>query len=223
MNGLPAVHYGTEDGVAVVTLDDGKANALSLAVVAALDEAVTRAEEEADALLLVGRPGCFSAGFDLATMRAGDEEREALIERGVALFRRLFLLELPVVAACTGHALAAGAVLLLVADKRLGAEGPFKLGLNEVAIGFSLTAATLTLARYRMPPSAFDAVLLGEVCGPAEAVRRGFLDVTLPPEQVVDEASALAHELASLDRTALGQTKRRARLPVVREGEASTD
>jgi enoyl-CoA hydratase len=113
------------------------------------------------------------------------------------------------VAACTGHALAAGALLLLVADRRIGADGPFKIGLNEVAIGMGLPIFGVEFARYRMPPSAFDSALLGKVFAPADAVRAGYLDRT--SANVVDDAMAEAQRLSALRTGAVNHTKQLAR------------
>src|SRR5262245_23859536 len=116
-----------DDGVAVLQLDDGKANALSPAMIAAIEAALDRAEKEARAVLLLGRDGRFCAGFDLSVMRSGVEPMRALVTAGADLLMHLALHPLPIVVGCTGHALAAGALLLLAADARTGARGEFKI------------------------------------------------------------------------------------------------
>src|SRR5713101_2236105 len=128
------VRYRLEEKVAVIEMDDGKVNAISHSVIEALD----RAEREAKAIVLSGRAGRFSGGFDLGVMRGGAEQARALVGKGAELALRLYGFSLPVVIACTGHAIAMGAVLLLSGDTRLGAEGDFKIGLNEVSIGLAL-------------------------------------------------------------------------------------
>jgi enoyl-CoA hydratase len=197
--------------VAVITIDDGKANAYSHEVLASIHDALDRAEKEATAVLLVGRPGRFSAGFDLSVMSSGNEPMRALVTAGAELLLRVFTYPSPVVVACTGHALAAGGLMLLVGDRRVGAQGPFKIGLNEVAIGMPLPIFAVELARYRMPPSAFDSVVLGEVFDPDGAVTAGFLDRVVAPEDVVAEATADAHRLAALRTGAVKGTKHNAR------------
>ncbi|MEO8602403.1 MAG: crotonase/enoyl-CoA hydratase family protein, partial [bacterium] len=141
------VRYERRDSLALITLDDGKANALSPAVVAAANAAFDRAEAEAvSAVVLSGRAGRFSAGFDLSVMTAGLEALFSLVKSGAELALRLYLFPRPVVIACTGHALAAGAVLLCAADRRIGTAGEFKIGLNEVAIQLPLPVFALELA-----------------------------------------------------------------------------
>jgi len=206
-----SVQYELDGAVAVVTVDDGKANAYTHELLAELVDALDRAEREARAVLLSGRPGRFSAGFDLATMTAGVEPMRALMLDGGRAILRLFASPLPVVVACTGHALAAGALVLLAGDHRVGAQGEFRIGLNEVAIGLALPDFAVELARYRMPPSRFDAVLLGDVVDPDGAVASGFLDRVVAPDALVEEARAAAARYAELDPTAVRETKRRAR------------
>src|SRR5512146_236246 len=121
--------------IAVVEMDDGKANALSAEMIDALLAALTRAEGEAKAMVLAGRPERFCAGFDLRVMMSGPEQATALLKRGSELLLRLYDAKIPLVIACTGHALAGGALVVLTGDLRIGAQGPFKIGLNEVSIG----------------------------------------------------------------------------------------
>ena len=203
--------YRLDGALAVLTLDDGKANAYSHAVLEALQGGLDRAEKEATGVLLAGRPGRFSAGFDLSVMTAGDEPMRGLVTAGAELLLRMFTFPMPVVVACTGHALAAGALVLLVADARIGAEGEFKIGLNEVAIGMGLPRFAIELARYRMPPSTFDSALLGRTFDPAGAVGAGYLDRVVPADELLASATAEAQALAALRTGAVAHSKRLAR------------
>lgn len=203
--------YRLDGTVAVLTFDDGKANAYSHDALAAIGDGLDRAQSEATTVVLAGRPGRFSAGFDLSVMTAGDEPMRALVTEGAELMLRVFTFPMPVVAACTGHALAAGALVLLSCDVRIGADGPFKVGLNEVAIGMGLPHFAVELARYRMPSSAFDSVVLGRTFDPAGAVAAGYLDRVVAADEVVASALADAQGLAGLSRGAVAHTKRLAR------------
>ena len=144
------VRYELRDGIAVITMDDGKANALSHEVIDALHACLDRAEREARAVLLTGREKRLSGGFDLTVMISSPEATRNLVTAGAELMLRLYTFPRPVVVACTGHALAAGAILLLVADARIGAAGEFKIGLNEVAIQMTLPIFAMELARDRL-------------------------------------------------------------------------
>ncbi len=208
--------YRLIDGVAVVTLDDGKANAISGTLLEGLHEALDRAEEEARAVVIVGREGRFSAGFDLAAMTASAESMRTLVVDGARLLMRLYGLALPTVAACTGHALAAGALVLLSADHRVGADGSFKIGLNEVSIGMALPMFAVELARERLTPTLFGpATLHSRIYEPGQAVSAGYLDRVVPAEEVLDTALADAQRLAELRTGAYARTKLVARQGVI--------
>lgn len=216
--------YSLDGSVAVLVLDDGKANAYSHAALDAIGSGFDKAAADgAAAVVLAGRPGRFSAGFELSTMTASLDGMRALVGAGARLMMRTFTFPVPVVAACTGHALAAGALVLLSCDVRVGAEGDYKLGLNEVAIGMGLPHFAVELARYRMPPSAFDSIVLGRVFDPAAAVGAGFLDRTVALDDVVASAVEEATQLAALNSGAVAHTKRLARGPLAEEILARLD
>ena len=208
----PAVSYELDGEVAIVRLDDGKVNTIPPATVEALVEALDRAESEANALLLVGRDGKLSAGFDLEVMTSGVEQMRALVGSGARLLMRLYGSPLPVVVACTGHALAMGALLLLAADTRIGPDAPAKIGLNEVAIGMGLPVFAVELAHDRLDPRWFTAsVIQGRVFDPAGAVTAGYLDRLVAADQVAAVALDEARSLSGLRRGAVRETKTRAR------------
>jgi enoyl-CoA hydratase len=207
------VSYSLEDRVAVLRVDDGKANAFSFALIDALHAALDRAEKEAGAVAWIGRPERFSGGFDLAVMRSGDTGAIArLVQAGGKLALRCYEHPLPIAIGCTGHALAMGAVALLAVDLRIGAAGDCKVGLNEVAIGLTLPTFATELAHERLSPRYLQrATGLAEVYDGAGAVEAGFLDRAVPPGQVEAVTIAEAGKLAQLDATAHAATKRRIR------------
>jgi len=198
------------DDVVVVHLDDGKANALSAEVIAAIADALDHAEADdtIGALVLHGRPGKFCAGFDLSVMRSGDVGAVVgLVSDGGELVRRLYGSPVPVVAACTGHALAAGALLLLGCDVRVGADVDCKIGLNEVAIGMVLPGWALTIADDRLSRRHLQRVVVhAVVTGAAGAVDSGFLDEMVPEAEVLPVAVEHARRLAALSGRAYAGT-----------------
>ncbi len=203
-----SVRYELRDRVAIITLDDGRANAFSSAVVAALDAARVRAEEEAGAVLIVGREGRFSAGFDLKEMMAGADSARGLVTAGAKMLAGVFTSPIPWVAACTGHAMAGGAIMLMACDRRIGGAGEFKIGLNEVAIGMRLPIFALELAKVRLAPTELtNATLFAKVYQPEQAVAAGYLDTVVDPAQLFDQALAEAQQLSRLDRVAFGRSK----------------
>jgi enoyl-CoA hydratase/carnithine racemase len=198
--------------VAVIRVDDGKANALGPGTITALGEAIDRAEAECGAMVLAGRDGRFSAGFDLSVMTAGVDQMRSLVTSGAELLLRLYGSPIPTVAACTGHALAMGSLLLLACDTRIGADGPFKVGLNEVAIGMGLPVFAVELARDRLTPRHFtEATIQARIYDPAGAVEAGYLDQVVPADELLATARDQAAALAQLRRGAVAHTKVRAR------------
>jgi len=211
------VSYRLADGVATITMDDGKVNALSPAMFAALNEAMDKAEADGAVVLLQGRPGVFSAGFDLNVLRLGGPDARGMLRSGFELAGRLLGFPAPVVAACPGHAMAMGVFLLLSADLRIGAAGPFRISANEVAIGLTVPRSALVVCRQRLTPAALArATLLADVFSPDEAVAAGFLDRVVAPDELVEAAGAVARAIAAgLDRQAHAATKQRLRAAVL--------
>jgi len=204
--------YALEGSTAVVHMDDGKANALSGMMIDGLSAALERAEGEASAIVLAGRADRFCAGFDLRVMMAGPEAATELLERGFELLMKLYGTPLPLVIACTGHALAGGALVLLTGDVRLGAAGAYRIGLNEVAIGLPVPVLAMELARDRLVPTELGrATLTAQIYAPEEAVKAGYLDAVVPAGDVLSRAREEATRLGALARPAFSGTKTRLR------------
>lgn len=204
--------YTLEGTTAVVQMDDGKANALSGAMITALSDALARAEKEAGAMVLAGRPDRFCAGFDLRVMMSSPEAAMELLERGSELLMKLYGASVPLVIACTGHALAGGALVLLTGDHRVGAAGAFRIGLNEVSIGMPVPVLAMELARDRLLPTELGrATLLAQIYAPDEAAKAGYLDAVVPATDVLDRAKEEATRLSALARSAFQATKTRLR------------
>jgi enoyl-CoA hydratase len=211
------VRYELGDGLACIQIDDGKANAFGHALLESLDAALARAEQEAAAVVLAGRSGRFSAGFDLGVMRSGPDASRALVLRGAELALRVFELPKPVVVACTGHAIAMGALLALGGDLRIGARGDFKIGLNEVQIGMTLPWFAVELARHRLERRHFErATTHAELYTPDAAVEAGLLDRCVEPTELLALARSEAARLAQLPSKAFAGTKQRSRAEAAR-------
>lgn len=206
------VTYRFADGVAYLGLDNGKVNAVSPEVIQAMNAALDRAEQDKAVVVLSGKPGILSGGYDLKVMTSSADAAKALVASGSTLARRMLAHPYPLVVACTGHAIAKGAFLLLSADYRIGVEGPFKIGLNEVAIGMTMHHVGIELARARLTPAVFNrSVINAEMFDPADAVVAGFLDRVVPAERFEQEVAKLAGELTKLNMTAHRNTKRKSR------------
>ena len=202
--------------VLVAHLDDGKVNAVSTSLVTGITAAVREAEADDDirALVLNGRPGKFSAGFDLSVVTGDDPDAaRALVADGGMLAHTLYGSSIPVVAACTGHALAAGAIILSGCDVRIGPDGPAKIGMTEVAIGMAVPEWAITVMVERLSRRHVQRSLANsQVYDPAGAVDAGFLDEVVPVDQVLPRALEVATGLATtLDPKAYAITIRRLR------------
>jgi enoyl-CoA hydratase len=210
-------NYEHDDGIAIVTMDDGKVNALGVTMLRELHAAFDRAESDGAIVMLTGREGRFSAGFDLKVFTETPEQLPEMLTLGARLCERILTFPRPVITACTGHGVAAGCFIQLPADLRLGVDGPFQIGLNEVKIGLTMPRFVIELARARLTPSHFDrAVNSAVMYAPADAVSAGFLDRVVPSEELQPAALLAARELAGLNAEAHKATKLKSRADLIR-------
>ncbi|WP_458370914.1 crotonase/enoyl-CoA hydratase family protein [Pseudomonas fluorescens] len=206
------ISYHLEDGIATLTLSNGKVNAISPDVIASFNAALDQAVTDRAVVIITGQPGILSGGYDLKVMTAGPREAVALVTSGSTLARRLLSHPFPVIVACPGHAVAKGAFLLLSADYRIGVDGAFSIGLNEVQIGMTMHHAGIEIARDRLNKVALQrSVVNGEMFNPQGAVAAGFLDVVVSPEELQGAALAAARQLKKINMTAHKNTKLKVR------------
>ncbi|MHC8408142.1 crotonase/enoyl-CoA hydratase family protein [Pseudomonas sp. TMB3-21] len=206
------ISYHLEDGIATLTLSNGKVNAISPDVIAAFNTALDQAVTDRAVVIITGQPGILSGGYDLKVMTAGPKEAVSLVTAGSTLARRLLSHPFPVIVACPGHAVAKGAFLLLSADYRIGVDGPFSIGLNEVQIGMTMHHAGIEIARDRLRKSAFHrSVINGEMFNPQSAVDAGFLDTVVSADELQGAAMAAARQLKKINMTAHKNTKLKVR------------
>ncbi|MDH0336254.1 crotonase/enoyl-CoA hydratase family protein [Pseudomonas otitidis] len=206
------ISYQLEDGIATLTLSNGKVNAISPDVIAAFNAALDRAEQDRAIVILTGQPGILSGGYDLKVMTSGPQNAVNLVAAGSTLARRMLAHPYPIIVACPGHAVAKGAFLLLSADYRIGVEGPFNIGLNEVQIGMTMHHVGIELARDRLRKSAFHrSVINGEMFDPQGALDAGFLDKVVPAEALLPTSLAAAQQLKKINMTAHRNTKLKVR------------
>jgi enoyl-CoA hydratase len=216
------VHYRQSGRVAVITMDDGKRNALSPAMFEQIYAALERAEREQLAVVLTGREQVFSAGFDLKVMRRGGATALRMLRAGYSLTARLLSFPRPLVAACPGHAFAMGAFMLLSSDYRVGVLGEYVYTANEVAIGLTVPRVGAEVLKLRLTPAAYQrATMLAEKFAPEAALEAGFVDKLVPAGELLEHARAVAEELMNLDLKAHLATKLRVRaeaLQAIRSG-----
>ncbi len=219
-----SVSYDRAERVSTIAMDDGKANAMSVPMIAEVNAALDQAEKDETVVILTGRQGVFCAGFDLAVFKQGYEPTMEMLRAGAALNERILTFPFPVVAACSGHGIAMGSFLLMCADYRIGIDGPFKIGMNEVAIGMTLPYFAIEIARQRLAPAYFSrATILAELYSPEDAIAPGFLDRVVPPEVLLETARQTATALTELDMKAHHATKLRVRRTALDAIRAMTD
>jgi len=196
-------------GIAWITMDDGKVNALSSEMIGEIGEALDAAERAGAVIVLTGREGIFSAGFDLSTFKRGPEASLEMLRAGAQLILRLLAFRHPVLTVCTGHAYPAGAFLMLSADVRFGVAGPWRIGMNEVAIGLTVPKFAIELARHRLTPPGFARIASAAMFDPEEALRFGYLDRVLAAGRLTDAVREEATRLRALDMPSFAATKAR--------------
>lgn len=201
-------HENIED-ISLVRLDDGKANAMGPDMISEINRALDEVERESKAVLITGRPGLLSGGFDLKVIRSGDIAAvQSMANAGAKLLLRIYGFPKPVVIATAGHGVALGAFLLLTADYRLGVHGEYRIGLNEVGIGMTLPPFALMLAKSRLATHQItNAAINANMYDPKSAKTVGFLDEVTSTDELMARSIEKTQELAKLDPAAFGQTK----------------
>ncbi|MCB1979612.1 MAG: crotonase/enoyl-CoA hydratase family protein [Burkholderiaceae bacterium] len=210
------VSYAFADGVATLTMDDGKANAMNPAMQMALNAALDRAEADKAIVVLTGRPGVFSGGFDLSVFKAGNPQVTfQMLTGGAQLASRLLSYPHPVVAACSGHAMAMGLFLLQCADVRIGLNAGATFQANEVLIGMTLPYFALEALRERVATPHLHLVGTGLAYSGADAVQAGLLDEAVAPESLAAAVQAQVERLKKAHPASFTATKQRLRASVM--------
>jgi enoyl-CoA hydratase len=218
------ITYQLEDGIATLTLSNGKVNAISPDVIAAFNAALDQAVLDRAIVIITGQLGILSGGYDLKVMTSSADNAINLVAAGSTLARRMLAHPFPIIVACSGHAVAKGAFILLSADYRIGVEGPFSIGLNEVLIGMTMHNVGIELARDRLRKSAFQrSVINGEMFDPAGALKAGFLDKLVAPDALLATAQAVAQQMKKINMTAHKNTKLKVRKALLETLDAAIE
>lgn len=208
------VTYQSEENYAIITINNGKANAISHEVIAGLNASLDKAEQDDKIVILTGTAGIFSGGFDLKVMTKSPESALELVTKGSQLSLRMLSFPKPIIIACNGHAIAKGAFLLLSADYRIGVEGDFKIGLNEVMIGMTMHHAGIAIAKARLSEVYLNrSVNNAEIYSTKDAIKAGFLDMIVLEDQLLPTAIKVAEMFTKLNKKAHVATKLKVRKP----------
>ena len=191
----------TSDGdVSIITLNDGKANVFSPEMSKAVSSLLDQVPEDKGSLVITGRPGIFSAGFDLKIISSGDADAVAtMVKAGFTLLARIYNFPRPVIAACSGHGVALGAFLLCCADYRIGAKGQFIVQANETRNNMSIPTPILEISKSRIAKTHWYRAILNAEAYPVEnAIAPGYLDEVTDAENLMNRAMEVANDLATL-------------------------
>ena len=212
------VSYRFEDGISTIIMDDGKANAMSITMLNEINDALDQAETNGGTIILQGRDGIFSGGFDLGAFKRGDtDEIYSMLKTGAELSERLLSFPNPTIAACTGHGIAMGAFTLLSMDYRIGIEGDYKFAANEVAIGLTVPHFATEVCRQRLSPAALNyGLATAHFFNSASAIQTGFLDQIVHKNDLATVALETARQFNQLDLASHRATKLRIRTESLR-------
>jgi enoyl-CoA hydratase len=212
---MEKVTYGIEDGIARITMDDGKANAMNREFFEEMGKSMDQAESDrAKALVITGRPGFFSGGLDLKLLPtlSASEMGDFFITFARTMLR-VFSFPVPTIAAITGHAIAGGAMLAFACDRRFALDGPYRIQMNETLIGIPLPSWMFLIARSAIPSRwSNEALLHARAYNPNEALERGILDaVAQDADNLASQVKAATAEMLSLNLPAYAVSKKNLR------------
>jgi len=216
------INFSINDDIAIIELNDGKANVFAKSVSEAIGDALDEAQSDAKATIIQSTGDKFSAGYDLSVMGAGEEVKNAMVLAGFGMLKKLYAHPQPVVAACNGHAIGLGAFVLLASDTRIGVEGDYKVGLPETAAGLPFTYLLLAVLQAELNPTFMKrAALQSQMCTPESAIQAGFLDALVPGDALQATAMQAAQQLMQLPQKQYGLNKRELRQDTLKNMDAS--
>ena len=199
----------SEDDISIIKLDDGKANVFSPKMIQDVSECLDKVPTESGALIITGREGMFSAGFDLKIISAGDIQATMDMSlSGFKLLSRIFSFPRPILAACSGHGIALGTFLLCCCDYRVGVKGDFMIGANEMRTNMVIPIPILELISHRVSAShKYRAILGAEMYSIESGLEAGLIDEIVDPENLMETAMLKAKDLATMGHPSYTLTK----------------
>ena len=199
----------SEDDISIITLDDGKANVFSPKMIQDVNECLDKVPTESGALIITGREGMFSAGFDLKIISAGNVQATMDMSlSGFKLLSRVFSFPRPVLAACSGHGIALGTFLLCCCDYRVGVKGDFMIGANEMRTNMVIPIPILELINHRVSSShKYRAILGAEMYSIENGIGAGLIDEVVDAENLMETAMLKAKDLATMGHPSYTLTK----------------
>ena len=199
----------SKDDISIITLDDGKANVFSPKMIQDVNQCLDKVPTESGALIITGREGMFSAGFDLKIISAGDIQATMDMSlSGFKLLSRIFSFPRPILAACSGHGIALGTFLLCCCDYRVGVKGDFMIGANEMRTNMVIPIPILELINHRVSSShKYRAILGAEMYSIENGIGAGLIDEVVDAENLMETAMLKAKDLATMGHPSYTLTK----------------
>ena len=199
----------SKDDISIITLDDGKANVFSPKMIQDVNECLDKVPTESGAIIITGREGMFSAGFDLKIISAGDIQATMDMSlSGFKLLSRIFSFPRPILAACSGHGIALGTFLLCCCDYRVGVKGDFMIGANEMRTNMVIPIPILELISHIVSAShKYRAILGAEMYSIESGLEAGLIDEIVDPENLMETAMLKAKDLATMGHPSYTLTK----------------
>ena len=199
----------SKDDISIITLDDGKANVFSPKMIQDVNECLDKVPTESGALIITGRDGMFSAGFDLKIISSGDIQATMDMSlSGFKLLSRIFSFPRPILAACSGHGIALGTFLLCCCDYRIGVKGDYMIGANEMRTNMVIPIPILELISHRVTAShKYRAILGAEMYSIQSGVEAGLIDEIVDSKDLMEVAMLKAKDLASMGHPSYTLTK----------------
>ena len=198
-----------EGNVSIITLDDGKANVFSPEMSDQINECLDQVATEEGCLIITGKEGMFSGGLDLKIIQSGDIERiQEMSSKAFKLLARIFSFPRPVIAACSGHAVALGTFLLCCCDYRIGVKGEFMLGANEMRTNMVIPTPILELIKFRVSNThKYRAVLGAEMYKLEDSISAGLIDKVVDQDLLMTSVTEKAKDLATMGHPSYSMTK----------------
>ncbi len=201
-----------ENDISIIKLDDGKANAFSYDMLSQVNDLLKKVPRDSGALVITGREGLFSGGFDLKTLATGDMEKiTKMVQLGYRLLLELFSFDRPIVAAVSGHSIALGLFVTCSADYRIAIDGKYVCQANEVRNNMDIPTQIMEIIRARVNKKYFySAVYHSDAYSVQDSIEVGYIDEVVSEDQFMERVMEKAEELATLPHPFYANTKKTA-------------
>ena len=201
-----------ENDISIIKLDDGKANAFSYDMLSQVNDLLKKVPRDSGALVITGREGLFSGGFDLKTLATGDMEKiTKMVQLGYRLLLELFSFDRPIVAAVSGHSIALGLFVTCSADYRIAIDGKYVCQANEVRNNMDIPTQIMEIIKARVNKKYFySAVYHSDAYSVQDSIEVGYIDEVVSEDQFMKRVMEKAKELATLPHPFYANTKKTA-------------